>query len=215
VLYNGGQFDVTLVGSGGSAGAWTYDFMYTADLSGWIDGTNDEYIGAINFGIGGTNPTVVPELQSTNAGGVGDWQVFLANATAGGCTGGNNFEACVQVLQTSLDIAPTDSFDGTYEWIVRMTYANKLTVAGVSDPDNPIRAWLLQTCQPGQGNCPESGFRNAGLMSLNTPFNTDGGGGLDGGTQDGGTQTPEPATLALFGLALAVGASQIRRRNRK
>lgn len=37
----------------------------------------------------------------------------------------------------------------------------------------------------------------------------DGGGGIDGGT------SPEPATLALLGLALTVGAAQMRRRNRK
>jgi hypothetical protein len=44
---------------------------------------------------------------------------------------------------------------------------------------------------------------------------TDGSPGDGGGGLDGATNTPEPATLALFGLALAAGATQLRRRNKK
>jgi hypothetical protein len=165
--------------------------------------------------VSGIVPSVAPTLQSTNAGTTSDWDVFQANATANGCTGGNNFEACLQVVAGSENVAPTDLFSGIYEWVVRMTYANKLTVGQVTDPKNPIRAWFLQECPPdAPGNsCPAGTFKNAGLMSLNTPYNTDGGGGLDGGGQDG--TSPEPATLALLGLALTVGAAQMRRRNRR
>jgi hypothetical protein len=151
------------------------------------------FIDSVQWKIDGTDP-VSASITSTNAGTAADWSTAVdASLNANQCGGGAANEICSQT-NTALGFGPIVN-GSTLTWTYNATFAS------------PLPAVLT-------GGNIRAAFNNANGSNFNI-FSPNGGTFGGGGSTGGGGQTiPEPASLALFGLA-ALGLGSRSRRNRK
>ena len=154
-----------------------------------------KYLDSIQFKVDGVAPSN-PALVATSAGAVGAWSVELANLNANECGGGSDTSVCAE-----WNLA-TDGFQvsagGIYTWDFEVDWASPL----VFGPGGNLTSGNIRAAYNNAGGGNFTIFSPGG-----TTFNGGGGGG--GG---GGVIVPEPASLLLFGLAAALGARRMRRR---
>lgn len=150
------------------------------------------YLDSVQFTLNGTNMTAVADTD-TDAGTIADWDWGVGTLSANQCNfgGGGDQSACGEWNGAN---PPGGFFIGagpgpiSYFWDVDVTF------------DETIAAFTT-------GNI-RAAFNNArgGNLRIFSPGQQAGGGG------GAGQVIPEPAMLGLFGMALAFGASWLRRR---
>jgi PEP-CTERM motif len=158
------------------------------------NGYTGKFIDSVNWKIDGATPVSVVNPVSSNATNAAttSWTAAIdSNVTANQCGGGANAEVCAQSNNT-LGFGPIVN-GSTLTWTFNVTFSSALpaTLTGGN-----IRA----------------AFNNADGSNFNifSPGGgTFGGGGSTGG--GGGQTVPEPASMALFGLAALAGARRARK----
>jgi hypothetical protein len=151
-------------------------------------GAGISFISAVDFkGANG----VTSMLLTDAPGGTAGWTTSEHKADNAGCSAPGNGFICSEDVP-AVTLAPVTVVTGStpgslvWKWDFSSTTAPVLAHIGAKF-DNA------------------TGTLNGQILSASLPG--DGGGG-----DEGGTQSPEPATLALFGLALAGFASRLRKR---
>jgi hypothetical protein len=155
------------------------------------------YLDSVQFSLNNTSMTGVTDT-GTNAGTIADWNWGTGSLSANQCGAQNPSQSACGGWATSA--APGGFLIGgapgphTYSWNVNVTFDQSIsafTTGNIRAAFNAVDGSNLRIFSPGQ----------------------QAGGGGGGGAGGGAGQTiPEPAMLGLFGMALAFGASRLRRR---
>jgi hypothetical protein len=156
-----------------------------------FDGT---FLDAVQWQVDGSLPTDV-DLDSTNAGSPGDWDVLLsASLNANECGGGAANGVCTEydndaVSLIGFEVAAGDSLDFNFlvDWAEPLVLGENLVNGNVRAAYNNADGKNFTIFSPGGGG-----------------FN-EGGGGI--------IIVPEPATLALLGLGMLGVGYRSRRRS--
>lgn len=193
-------------------GSWTLENLgLVADLY-TADNTNDTYRirltydslgytgGATDY-IQGVAVKVSSNLDAGAGGGTtapGTWTFSVNTLNNNGCDGGTNAGfGCYEDGNSAVTGGPATGTSYTWDFL--------LDISGDLFTD-PLEASIKALFKNSDGT-------NAGLLSENiTLQEPNGGGGQGGGGGGQGGGAPEPATLALFGLAAVGAAHRARRR---
>lgn len=170
--------------------------VYFEDPSGVANNAyTGQFLDSVQWKIDGADPSTA-SVDTTTAGLASDWTTAVdASLNANQCGGGANSAVCSQTT-SPLGFGPIAN-GSTLTWVYSATFASGLPAVLT---EGNIRAAF--------NNADGSNFN---IFSPDGGTFTNGGGGSTGG---GGQTIPEPASLALFGLA-ALGLGRRSRRNRK
>ena len=195
----GGIYDLTY----SMVNSTTFDFFLTIDTSGISTSPAAANIGAVAIKPTSANPTTITLLAAP--GGTGDWTPGTGGINASGCDGsGGGFECADWTSGTGAPLPHT----GTYTWefqalflsapaLLTGTDAASIKVQFLDSSGSKTGALVSEdlTMSPSSGGSTSGGSTSGG--------STSGGSTSGGGASSGGT-VPEPATLALIGLGLAL-----------
>ena len=201
VTFQGGEFEVTFSDLGGNS----YQFVYTADFTGWDDSTADDFITAIEFGFPGWNDIDSVTLVSDTA--PGDWLVMQGAGNANNCDlNTSQFKICAQ--EDSLLLSASTEDDQIYTWTIDVAYNTIGNIDVLTSDTNPIGAIFYELdCKTvsGEVSCEP---KKSGNFSMTTGY------GTFTTTEPPTEDVPEPAVMAMFGAGLLLVSRRLRRRSR-
>lgn len=218
VTFQGGEFDVSVTDQGSNV----FQYVYTADFTGWDDATDDDFIAAIDFGLEGWGDITGVSLVSENAPGT--WVAAEGNASANACSfNTSGFKICAE--ESPLVPSATTDNDQIYTWTIDVTYGSLGDLDALTG-DNPIKAVFVSSeieCKKEQG-VEVCGPKQTGNMSLRTVYgpttttttDTDAAATTTTTTTTDTTDTtgvvPEPTVLSLFGTGILLLGRRLRRK---
>ena len=200
VTFQGGEFEVTFSDLGGNS----YQFVYTADFTGWDDSTADDFITAIEFGFPGWNDIDSVTLVSDTA--PGDWLVMQGVGNANNCDlNTSQFKICAQ--EDSLLLSASTEDDQIYTWTIDVAYNTIGNMDVLTSDTNPVGAIFYELdCKTVRGEvvCEP---KKSGNFSSTTDYST------VTTTEPPAEDVPEPAVMAMFGAGLLLVSRRLRRRS--
>lgn len=206
ITFQGGEFDVSVTDLGSNV----YRFIYSADFTGWDDTTNDNFITAIDFGLGGWTDIAAVTLVGTTAPGT--WVADQGNGSANNCDfKDNGFKICADEDPLLLSVSTEN--DSIYSWTIDVTYNNIGSLDALTG-ENAVKAVFYQldcktvrdevTCKPKQ----------SGNMSLTTVYGPTATTTTSSSTSTTTTSgvVPEPGLLSLLGTGVVLVSLRFRRK---
>ena len=178
--------DVTDLGGG----VFEYEVTFGIDTTGYT-GDSTDFIHAVSFKSVVSSFT---DLALTSApGGVGTWHLVSSGLDADGCKLGGELAACAESTSFGTPVSPA----GQFFWV--FTFKSTDATPG---PTGHIKFLYVADELDKKGDFKKTG----GLGSFDVPLQP---------PDEENPPVPEPATLALFGMALAASAGRYVRARRQ